>query len=100
MGEKSAKLLLLACTRRATGPLIERDGGVCLEVEALALTRPIPGSLPWLVSPCEPACRRARGLRISVFGPSGQGTFMTQAQPLPITSQIEQERLVGVMIYV
>ena len=29
----------------------ERDGGVYLEVEALALSRPIPGSLRWLVSP-------------------------------------------------
>jgi hypothetical protein len=29
----------------------ERDGGVYLEVEALALTRDIPGSLRWMVSP-------------------------------------------------
>jgi hypothetical protein len=29
----------------------ERDGGVYLELEALALTRDIPGSLRWLVSP-------------------------------------------------
>jgi hypothetical protein len=29
----------------------ERDGGVYLEVEAMALTRPIPGSLSWLVGP-------------------------------------------------
>jgi hypothetical protein len=29
----------------------ERDGGVYLELEAIALTRDIPGSLRWLVSP-------------------------------------------------
>jgi hypothetical protein len=29
----------------------ERDGGVYLEVEAIVLTRPIPGSLLWLVTP-------------------------------------------------
>ena len=29
----------------------ERDGGVYLEVEAIALTRDIPGSLSWLVTP-------------------------------------------------
>jgi len=29
----------------------ERDGGVYLEIEAIALTRDIPGSLRWLVSP-------------------------------------------------
>jgi hypothetical protein len=29
----------------------ERDGGVYLEVEAMALTRDIPGSLRWMVSP-------------------------------------------------
>lgn len=29
----------------------ERDGGVYLEMEAMALTRDIPGSLRWLVSP-------------------------------------------------
>jgi hypothetical protein len=29
----------------------ERDGGVYLELEAIALTRPIPPSLRWLVSP-------------------------------------------------
>lgn len=30
---------------------VERDGGVYLEVEAIALTRDIPGSLRWLVVP-------------------------------------------------
>lgn len=30
---------------------VERDGGVYLEIEAIALTRDIPGSLRWLVQP-------------------------------------------------
>jgi hypothetical protein len=29
----------------------ERDGGVYLELEAMALTRDIPGSLAWMVKP-------------------------------------------------
>ena len=29
----------------------ERDGGVYLEIEALALTRDVPSSLRWLVNP-------------------------------------------------
>lgn len=36
---------------RSMARLEERDGGVYLELEALALTRDIPGSLHWLVSP-------------------------------------------------
>jgi len=36
---------------RSISRYLERDGGVYLEIEAIALTRDIPSSLRWLVSP-------------------------------------------------
>jgi len=36
---------------RSVGRFAERDGGVYLEIEAIALTRDIPASLAWMVNP-------------------------------------------------
>ena len=36
---------------RSISRYLERDGGVYLEIEAIALTRDVPSSLRWMVSP-------------------------------------------------
>jgi hypothetical protein len=36
---------------RSAARFVERDGGVYLELEAIALTRDVPASLAWMVNP-------------------------------------------------